>query len=77
MINYSKTNRGDILRLVGSGAKEYAALGDLLRVKKVHAEAVTVEDRNGSECEFVFNCGAERLESTEWKDDFPSEVEPN
>ncbi len=71
MINYAETAVGDILRLTGVGAVGYAKLGDLLRVKKVSANSVVVEDRDGDECEFVFNCGAARLEPTEWKQDFP------
>lgn len=73
-IEYSETKVGDILKLVPPGAPGYAQLGDLLRVKKVFKEAVLVEDRNGAEVEFVFNCGAARLEPTEWKEDFPSSL---
>ena len=71
-IKYSETKVGDILKLVPPGASGYAQVGDLLRVKKVFKEAVLVEDKNGTEVEFVFNCGAARLETTEWKEDFPS-----
>ena len=71
MIDYSKTNRGDILRLIGNGAPGYAKLGDLLRVTEVTRNGVKVEDRHGDVCEFVFNCGAARLEPTEWTNDFP------
>lgn len=71
MIDYEKTKVGDILRLTGSGAPGYAELGDLLRVTEVHKNSVWVEDRDGEPCEFVFNCGAARLEPTEWRDDFP------
>lgn len=71
-IKYGDTNKGDILKLVGNGATGYAELGDLVRVKKVFKEAVLVENKNGETCEFVFNCGADRLEETEWKDDFPN-----
>lgn len=73
MINYSETKVGDILRIVGAGAPGYAKLGDLVRVLEVRANAVKVEDKDGSPCEFVFNCGAARLEPTEWKADFPEE----
>jgi hypothetical protein len=72
MIDYKTVKRGDILRIVGAGAPGYAALGDLVRVKEVHLEGVTVEDKHGDPCEFVFNCGAARLEATEWKNDFPN-----
>lgn len=73
-IDYAKTKRGDILRLVGAGAPGYAEIGDLVRVTEVHANSVKVEDRNGEPCEFVFNCGAARLEPTEWRDDFPDDA---
>lgn len=71
MIEYAKTKRGDILKLVGAGAPGYAALGDLLRVTKINTNGVEVEDRHGKPCEFVYNCGAARLEPTEWTEDFP------
>jgi len=72
MIDYSKIKVGDILRLVGEGAPGYAKNGDLLRVTEVSLNGVKVEDKHGSPCEFVFNCGAARLESTEWRNDFPA-----
>lgn len=71
MIDYSKVKKGDVLRLVGAGAPGYANLGDLLRVTEVSANSVKVEDKRGEPCEFVFNCGAARLEVTEWTQDFP------
>jgi hypothetical protein len=71
VINYSDTGVGDILRIVGAGAPGYAKNGDLVRVKSVHAHSVFVEDRDGHLAEFAFNCGAARLELTEWKADFP------
>jgi hypothetical protein len=74
MIDYAKVKRGDILRLVGAGAPGYAELGDLLRVKAVYQNGVLVEDKHGKECEFVYQCGAARLEPTEWTNDFPNEV---
>lgn len=72
MIDYAETKKGDILRVVGAGAPGYAENGDLVRVTEVHHNSVKVEDRDGKPCEFVFNCGAARLEPTEWKEDFPS-----
>ena len=72
MIDYKETKTGDILRLVGAGAPGFAELGDLLRVTEVHANSVFTEDRDGKQFEFVFNCGAARLEPTEWKSDFPA-----
>jgi len=70
-IDYSKTNKGDILKIVGAGAPGYAKNGDLVRVIGVSKNGVTVEDKNGEKVDFVFNCGAARLEETEWKKDFP------
>lgn len=75
-IDYAKTKRGDILRIVGAGAPGYANNGDLVRVTEVHANSVRVEDRDGNPCEFIFNCGAARLEATEWREDFPDQDEP-
>ena len=75
MIKHDGVARGDVLRLVGEGAPGYAELGDLVRVLRVDTNAVTVEDKNGKQVEFVFNCGAARLEPTEWKQDFPGEPE--
>lgn len=72
MIKYAETKPGDILKLVGAGAPGYAHLGDLLRVTAVFGNGVKVEDKHGAPCEFVYNCGAARLEPTEWRGDFPS-----
>jgi hypothetical protein len=72
MIEYSKTGVGDILRIVGAGAPGYQPNGALVRVKAVRANSVDVEDTDGDPCEFAFNCGAARLEPTEWTKDFPT-----
>jgi hypothetical protein len=71
VIDYSQTKRGDILRIVGAGAPGYAKNGDLVRVISVERNQVYVEDAKGVPCYFAFNCGAARLEPTEWRDDFP------
>ncbi len=70
MIDYGQTKVGDILKVVGAGAPGYAHLGDLVRVVDVHSNSVTVEDKDGDRCDFVFNCGAARLDPTEWRGDF-------
>jgi hypothetical protein len=70
-IKYAETKRGDILKIVGAGAPGYAKNGELVRVLEVRKEGVTVENKDGQPCEFFFNCGAARLEPTEWKNDFP------
>lgn len=71
MIEYTKVKRGDILCITGVGAPGWAAIGDLVRVVKAEANGVTVEDKRGQTAEFLFNCGRERLEPTEWTNDFP------
>ena len=71
MISYAEVKKGDILKIVGAGAPGYAKVGELVRVTETHFNSVWVEDRDGKRCEFVFNCGAARLEETEWKSDFP------
>ena len=68
MINYEETSVGDVLRIVGAGAPGYAENGDLVRVVSVHKNSVSVEDRDGEKTEFLYNCGAARLEATEWKE---------
>lgn len=73
-IEYAETRRGDILKIVGAGAPGFAEVGDLVRVVEVHTNSVKVEDRNGRVGEFIFNCGAQRLEPTEWKEDFPEDT---
>lgn len=74
-IKYDETKRGDILRIVGAGAPGYAKLGDLVRVTAVRQHGVSVENSSGEPCDFVFECGAARLEPTEWRDDFPTTPE--
>jgi len=73
MIDYKEVRKGDILKVSedGAGAPGYAAYGELLRVTEVFENGVTVEDKNGSRASFYYNCGAARLEPTEWRDDFP------
>lgn len=75
MIDYAKTSRGDILRIVGAGAPGYAEIGELVRVLDVNTNSVLTENEKGEQCSFVFNCGAARLEETEWKRDFPTAPE--
>ena len=74
MIDYTKVKKGDILKIVGVGAPGYAELGDLVRTTEVHLNSVKVEDRDGKPSEFLYNCGAARLEETEWKEDFPEQA---
>lgn len=71
MIDYGKINRGDILEVTGAGAPGYYQNGELVRVIEAHFNSVLTENRDRVQVEFVFNCGAARLNPTEWKDDFP------
>jgi hypothetical protein len=70
MIDYSKVSKGDILKIVGNGAPGFAQLGDLVRITEVHLNSVKVENRDGETAEFMYNCGAARLEPTEYKTDY-------
>ena len=74
MIDYAETKVGDILKIVSAGAPGYANNGDLVRVLSVHRNSVKVEDRDGETVESLYNCGAARLELTEWREDFPYEA---
>lgn len=71
MIKYAETQVGDILRVVPPGAPGTYQIGELVRVTETHVNSVFTENRDGRKCEFIFNCGAARLETTEWKQDFP------
>jgi len=77
MIDYATVKKGDILRIIGAGAPGYAELGDLVRVFDVQANGITVETKSGPMINFVFNCGAARLEPTEYPNDFspPTKIE--
>ncbi len=77
MIDYEKTNRGDILKVVSPGAPGFVKIGDLVRVLERTKRGVVVENKHGEDCEFVFDCGAARLEPTEWKNDFPDQKTQN
>ena len=71
MIEYDKVETGDILEITGAGAPGWAQNGDLVRVVSRSLNGVKCENKHGNVCEFVFNCGAARLNPTEWKRDFP------
>lgn len=70
MIEYDKVQTGDILEITGAGAPGFAANGELVRVLSVTKNGITVERKDGERCDFVYNCGAARLNPTEWKGDF-------
>lgn len=75
MINYSEIKVGDILEVTGEGAPGYYKIGELVRVLTTHKNSCFTENRDGVVVEFVFNCGAARLNPTEWKEDFPKETD--
>lgn len=64
MIDFSKVQPGNVLRITGEGAPGFAELGDYVRVTEVGRRRVTVEDRYGAIAEFVHEDGAARLELT-------------
>lgn len=73
MIKYSEVQQGDILRITGAGAPGFAELGDLVRViLPPERNRIDTENTKGKQAFFAFDCGAERLEETEYKDDFPN-----
>ena len=74
-VKYNEIQRGDILEITGAGAPGYYQNGELVRVIEVHKESCKTENRDGVVVEFIFNCGAARLDPTEWKDDFPPSKE--
>ncbi len=73
-IEYANTEVGDILEITGAGAPGFAANGDLVRVLERTTNGVLTENKYGNHCEFVFNCGAQRLNPTECKKDFPRPI---
>jgi len=73
-MTYEEINKGDILKITKDvTAPDFAARGDLVRVTETTKNGVMTENKHGAKCEFVFNCGLEYLEATEWNDDFPSD----
>jgi hypothetical protein len=58
MIDYSKLQIGDKLRIVGVGAPGFAKLGDVVTVEKTSANRCDV-------AYFALTCGAARLEPVE------------
>jgi hypothetical protein len=62
-IDYTKTNVGDKLRIVGAGAPGFAKLGDIVTVTAiVHNRVDVVHDVTGDPAYFALTCGAARLE---------------
>jgi len=67
MIDYSKINEGDTLRITGMGAKGFAKLGDLVTVQSTngHNKCYVTHNVSGEVAFFALTCGAERLEEVQ------------
>lgn len=63
MIDYSKINKGDKLRIVGLGAPGFAKLGDIVTVTECNrVNRCDVVRETGESAYFALTCGAARLE---------------
>lgn len=63
MIDYSKIQPGDNLRICGMGAPGWARLGDTVEVVSTNgSNRVIVKRDDGETAEFALTCGASRLE---------------
>ncbi len=66
MIDFSKVQTGDKLRITGMGAPGFARLGEVVTVKACtaanHGRCDVVNDLTGQEAFFALTCGAQRLE---------------
>jgi len=66
MIDYSKVQTGDKLRITGMGAPGFAQLGDIVTVIKCspdnNGRCDVRHDRTKQISCFVLTCGAQRLE---------------
>lgn len=76
MIEFSKVQPGDKLKIVGAGAPGYAKLGDVVTVKSCNGtNRVDVVNAAGEDAYFALTCGAARLEPMESGDtSSPSET---
>jgi hypothetical protein len=63
MIDYSKTAKGDKLKIVGDGAPGFAPNGAIITVTQVQSDRVDVVTDDGRSAYFAFECGAARLEA--------------
>jgi hypothetical protein len=72
MIDFSKTQPGDKLKIVGAGAPGFAKLGDVVTVTKCNGmNRVDVVREDGDSCYFALTCGAARLEPVSREVDAP------
>lgn len=63
MIDFSKTNKGDKLRVVGAGAPGFASLGEVVTVTDCNGcNRCDVVNERGEAAYFALTCGAARLE---------------
>lgn len=62
MIDFSRTNIGDKVKVVGMGAPGFAKLGDILEITQVRTDRVFAKRDDGKEVFFALTCGASRLE---------------
>ncbi len=66
MIEYSKVNVGDKLKIVGMGAPGFAKLGDIVEVVSTNGrDRCDVKREDGATAYFALTCGAQRLELVE------------
>jgi hypothetical protein len=63
MIDFSKVQPGDQLRIVGAGAPGFARLGDIVTVESCNgSNRCNVVNEAGDRAYFALTCGAARLE---------------
>lgn len=63
MIDFSKTVKGDRLKIVGKGAPGFAPKGTIVTVTRVQPGRVDIVTGDGRSAYFVFECGEARLEA--------------
>ena len=62
MKNFDGIKIGDRLRIIGNGAPGYANVGDEVTVDHFIKDGITVKRSDGKPADFLYSCGAERLE---------------
>ena len=74
MIDFSKVQPGDTLKIVGAGAPGFAKLGDVVTVTSCNGtNRCDVVNEAGESAYFALTCGAARLEpvtTSDWPEDF-------
>lgn len=75
MIDYKNTQPGDILQVVEAvDTDSKVKKGSLVRVTEAFIDTVELEDEDGNEAIFSGVEGAEALDTTEYKNEFPDET---